>query len=172
MNLLKKCLLSWSDCSAKEITVIDHLTIIISFFCILCILGWIIVVNKIAMIFVPATALTRAPIIASLILLIALHTLVACRTRRAARSLINPIAITSIVWRLRGIVLTSWLVQQLIWILVVIILHRLLHLFFKRLLEPLFCWLLLVCLINFVLMLILDMSHKRLNGLKLLRALR
>ena len=139
MNLFKKCLLCLFDCSAKEITVIDHLPIIITFFCILCILGWVVVVNKIAMIFVSATALTLTTVIASIIFLVALHALVTRRARRTALSFINPIAITSIVRRLRGIVLTSWLVQQLIRILVVIILHRLLHFFLKRLLEPFFC---------------------------------
>lgn len=155
--------------SAKQITIVNHFTIIVSLLGIFSIFSRIIKINEITMVFVSATTLPRPTKISSLALLVTLHTCIAIRARWATRSFVHPITISSVIWSFRRIVLSTWLVQQLVRVIVVIIFHSFLHFFLKCPFEPFASWLLFVCLVNLILMFVLYVSYKRFHCLKLLR---
>ena len=62
---------------------------------------------------------------------------------------------------LAGVVLATWLVEELILVSVVVKLHLLLHFLLNVSLEPVLCTFQLICLIDHVLVLIFDMLYHK-----------
>lgn len=149
--------------SIEQITVVNLLTVIVFLFCVFRVLRWVIEINKVAIVFVPAASLASATKITSLILLIARHALITWRALMATWGFIDPVPVTSVIRRLWWEVFATWLVKQLIWIVIVVVLHGCLHFFLESLFEPFLCRRFVVRFVYFVFVLIFDVGNEWLN---------